>query len=208
MPETKKPGRSAAQGKPKADHKEQPKRRRHDWEAIERDYRTGQFTLKELERKHGAGFSDIAKRAKRDGWQKDLRSVIRQATSAAVVAETTKAIAKEALSGTVGIVIAAAEANSQVVLGHVARARELQTDSSSARTKLMALADTAATINEAAKLAAALESLARTTKTLVEIERKALNLDDPAEQPKPPAPSLADLQPGEEVDAYRAWVNG
>ena len=40
-----------------------PGRRRLDWEAIERDYRTGKFTLRELEAKHGANNATIARRA-------------------------------------------------------------------------------------------------------------------------------------------------
>ena len=43
------------------------KQSRHDWEAIERDYRTGLFSLRELEKKHGAGYADIARKAKKAG---------------------------------------------------------------------------------------------------------------------------------------------
>ena len=187
-------------------------RRRLDWEAIERDYRTGQFSLKELERKHGAGFADISRRAKKEGWTKDLREAVKQATSAAVIAETTKGIAKaitkNVAENTKNVVLAAAEVNRQVILGHLDRARELVADTAAARAKLMALADSVADVREAATLASAIESLMRTTKGLVEIERKALDLDSPAEKPKEPPPALADVQPGQELEAYRDWVNG
>jgi len=36
-------------------------RRRIDWEAIERDYRTDKFTLRELEAKHGTNNATIAR---------------------------------------------------------------------------------------------------------------------------------------------------
>jgi hypothetical protein len=38
------------------------KRRALDWEAIERDYRTGRFTLRELEAKHGTNNATIARK--------------------------------------------------------------------------------------------------------------------------------------------------
>ncbi len=96
-------------------------RRRIDWEAVERDYRTGSFTLKELEAKHGAGFADISRHAKKEGWTKDLRKVVRQATSAAIIAESVKA-AQSGLQTTndanTNVVVAMAEANKEVILGH------------------------------------------------------------------------------------------
>lgn len=91
-----------------------PARKRADWEAVERDYRTGRFTLRELEAKHGAGYADISRRAKREGWQKDLASVIRQATNAALLSDATT----KAQSDATTVVLVAAELNKQVILGH------------------------------------------------------------------------------------------
>lgn len=111
-----------------ADHPQNAKaakrKRRHDWQAIERDYRTGKFTLKELEAKHGSGYAEISRRAKRDGWTQDLRSVVRQATSAALIAETTKTLAQEAQTETTNSVLAAAEIGKDVILGHRSELRE------------------------------------------------------------------------------------
>ena len=91
-----------------------PQNRRPDWEAVERDYRTGRFTLRELEAKHGAGYADISRRAKREGWQKDLAAVIRQATNAALLSDATT----KAQSDATTVVLVAAEVNKQVILGH------------------------------------------------------------------------------------------
>lgn len=105
-----------------------PGRRRADWEAIERDYRTGQFSDQELADKHGNVVSRqaISKRAKVQGWQKDLSREVRQATKAKLIAEqVAEKVAGEvaervAKSGnaTVQAVLAAAETNKQVILGH------------------------------------------------------------------------------------------
>lgn len=155
-----------------------PRRRRIDWEAIERDYRTGQFSLRELEIKHKAGYSDIFRRAKKEGWTKDLRDAVKAATSAALIAEVATKRATEAQQSTTDVVLAAAEVNKQVILEHRRRTAELSGDAAQAKAKLMALIDTVADIREAGALAAALESLTRTNKALIEIERKAFNLDD------------------------------
>jgi len=105
-----------------------PGRRRADWEAIERDYRTGQFSDQELADKHGNVVSRqaISKRAKVQGWQKDLSAEVRRATKAKLIAEQVaervagEVAEKVAKSGnaTIEAVLAAAETNKQVVLGH------------------------------------------------------------------------------------------
>jgi hypothetical protein len=65
------------------------KRRKADWEAIERDYRTGTWSDQELADKHGniVTRQAISKRAKEKGWTKDLTAVVRQATRAKVIAD-------------------------------------------------------------------------------------------------------------------------
>lgn len=93
-------------------------RKRLDWEAIERDYRTGKFTLRELEAKHRAGYADISRRAKREKWSKDLAEAVKQATAAALIQEITTQAATDAQQGTTDVVRAAAQANVLVILGH------------------------------------------------------------------------------------------
>jgi hypothetical protein len=105
-----------------------PGRRRADWEAIERDYRTGQFSDQELADKHGNVVSRqaISKRAKLQGWQKDLSVEVRRATKAKLIAEQVAERVAEEVAGkvarngnaTIEAVLAAAETNKQVVLGH------------------------------------------------------------------------------------------
>lgn len=51
---------------------ETPIERIHDWEAIERDYRAGLYSLREMGSLHGLTHGAINKRAKRDGWTRDL----------------------------------------------------------------------------------------------------------------------------------------
>lgn len=106
---------AAETAKPAQGRAEKPApRKRIDWEAVERDYRTGKFTLRELEGKHNASYSEISRRSKREGWQKDLVDVVRQATNAAVLRET----AKLAQSDATNVVLVAAEVNQRVIMSH------------------------------------------------------------------------------------------
>jgi hypothetical protein len=94
------------------------KKPRVDWDAVERDYRTGKFTLRELAAKYGCSHQAINLQAKKNGWTQDLSLAIKQATNALLVDEL---VAKEvdktgqALASTV---LVAAEVNKRVILGH------------------------------------------------------------------------------------------
>lgn len=90
------------------------KRHSIDWEAVERDYRAGAYSLRELEAKHGVGYAQISKRAKKQGWLKDLRKAIRAATDAAIVKETVA----QAQQDTTLSVLAVAEANKIIIFKH------------------------------------------------------------------------------------------
>ena len=109
------PRKSAA---PASTPKTPQPRQKPDWEAIERDYRTGKFTLRELEAKHGVNNAQIARKKKDLGWTQDLSTAIRQATSAKLIEEyVSKEVSsnQQAVSNTV---LAAAEVNKQVILNH------------------------------------------------------------------------------------------
>ena len=58
------------------------KRKAIDWGAVERDYRAGTFSNRELAHKHGCAEGAIRYRAKQHGWQKDLTEEVRKATNA------------------------------------------------------------------------------------------------------------------------------
>lgn len=69
-----------------------------DWEAIEREYRAGQFSVSEIGRQHGVSHTAINKRAKKEGWTRDLSQKVRQEVSARLVSdEVSAANAREAV---------------------------------------------------------------------------------------------------------------
>lgn len=182
-------------------------KKRPDWEAIERDYRTGRFTLRELEAQHGAAYATISLRAKKEGWTKDLTDAVRKATTAALIQEHVAQTANNAAQAQTSAVLAAAEVNKQVILGHRKQAQDARAAMEAARAKVLAMGDSVADIREAATLASAVESLSRTAKNVIEIERVAFRLDDADKTPEKPAQvDWGAISQQEAVDAYMRHV--
>lgn len=91
-----------------------PKKARTDWEAVERDYRTGKYTLRELEMEHHVSIAQISRKASSLQWTKDLRQAIKQATDAALLQECVT----EAQKNVTETIVVAAEVAKNVILGH------------------------------------------------------------------------------------------
>ena len=49
-----------------------------DWESIEREYRSGQLSIREIAKQHGVSDAAVRKRAKARGWQRDLTEEVRR----------------------------------------------------------------------------------------------------------------------------------
>lgn len=94
------------------------KRRKIDWDAVQRDYRTGKFTLRELAAKHDVSHVAIANQAKKNGWTQDLGEHIRQATNAKLTEALVNNEVNVGVQAVNEIVQVAAEINKQVILGH------------------------------------------------------------------------------------------
>lgn len=62
-----------------------------DWERIEQEYRAGQLSVCEIGRQHGLTEGAIRKRAKRDGWQRDLTERVKDEVRARLVREEPEA---------------------------------------------------------------------------------------------------------------------
>lgn len=194
-------------------------RSKPDWDAIEAAHRTGRYSDGQLAEIHKVSREAIVRKRKKDQaedpkrWQKDLREQVRQATAALlmrdeVLKQQANVTATITEGHTASQVVIAAECAKQVIQAHQQRAASLIADSDQARSKLMGLLDTVADIREAGVAAAALESLVRTSKTLIDIQRKAHNLDDPGEKPPADTPDPTTVTRETAVDAYRGMVNG
>ncbi|CAM7368438.1 HTH psq-type domain-containing protein [Phytobacter diazotrophicus] len=100
-----------------------------DWEAIESAYRAGVLSVRELAGKYGISHQAISKRAKKDGWERDLKAKV-QAKADALVAkrEVARQVATESNISERQLIEATAEVIATVRMEHrgdIRRAREL-----------------------------------------------------------------------------------
>lgn len=56
-----------------------------DWERIEAEYRAGSLSVREIARQAGVSDTAIRKRARAEGWERDLTEKVRQSTGAKLV---------------------------------------------------------------------------------------------------------------------------
>lgn len=158
------------------------KRGRIDWDAVERDYRTGKFTLRELASKYGVSHQAVGKRVKSGSWTRDLSLAVKQATESKLFQQVVDAQVAKNSQAVANTVMAAAEVNMRVILSHRMDAQRAREAMEAARAAVLACGASVTRMGDAATFAAAVESLGRTTKIAIEIERKAFRLDE--EQPE------------------------
>jgi len=174
-----------------------------DWEAIEREFRAGQLSVSEIGRQHGVSHTAINKRAKRDGWTRNLAARVREEVSARLVSE---GVSEESLSETVKV---AAERGVQVVMGH-------RTDLARMRGRTVRLGEVVDRVLDAHDAIGrgepppdrlehdlqllgkqtvfdAVEAVSRTMARLVPLERQAFNLDAATDPTAGDHASLRDL---------------
>jgi hypothetical protein len=106
--------------KPKASLPAEPaKKVQADWERIELDYRAGIKTLRQIAEAHGITHGAINKRAKRDGWERDLKAKIQQKADALVSrAAVAKKVSKESKIAERDVIETNASAVAEVRLSH------------------------------------------------------------------------------------------
>lgn len=108
---------------------EDHKKKAPDWERIEADYRAGLLSVREIAAAQGVSHVAIGKRAKRDGWERDLNAKIKAKADALVTSRTvTKEVTAEKVATDRVIIEANAEVIANVRLQHrqdIGRARTL-----------------------------------------------------------------------------------
>lgn len=107
----------------------QEKKAAPDWERIEADYRAGLLSVREIAASQGISHVAVAKRAKRDGWERDLSARIWAKADALVTSRmVTTAVTTEKAVTDRAIVEANALVIANVRIAHrsdIARARRL-----------------------------------------------------------------------------------
>lgn len=205
-----------------------------DWERIELDYRAGIKTLRQIAEENGITHGAVNKRAKRDGWERDLSRKI-QAKADALVSKAT--VSAEVSAGHRIAERQVVEANAQAVAGvrlehrkDIHRARKLtnalldelaqQTDPETLA-QLRTLGELLANpdektgrdrMNEIYQAIIALPERAKTMKTLaeslqklVDMERTAFGMDaDKGTEVDPLAQAMAGFTPQRAAGALAA----
>lgn len=178
-----------------------------DWERIEQIYRAGVLSVREIATTCTVSHVSIHKRAKRDGWTRDLAGKIKAKADALVNSQVVNTeVNKERVLTEKGIVDANAQVIADVRIAHrtdIGRSRRL---TNKLLDELEALTDEQGTIKEliaqlkdgdhddgdamadvlklASKMSGlpnrtkTMKELADTLKTLVMLERQAFNLDE------------------------------
>ncbi len=153
-------------------------RRSIDWDAIERDFRTGKFSFGELSTKYGVNKATIVRAKQRGDWQQDLSEAVRHATNAMLVEEMVTAEITDSHRKITDTVLAAAEVNKQVILGQRNTLARLDEDLRRAQDRLHEITDSVVDLREMVTLVQAIEALGRAIQRLHDGQRKAFGLDE------------------------------
>lgn len=90
-----------------------------DWELVEKHYRAGLLSLREIAKEAGCTEGAIRKRAKKDGWERDLTKKIQQRADELVRKQTVRVPSTQLTPATEQQVVEAnAEAAASVVMKH------------------------------------------------------------------------------------------
>lgn len=146
---------------------------RIDWEAVEREYRTGQRTLSEIGAAFHVSKGRISQVAKERKWSRDLSARI-QAKAAAKLNDAllNKESNETKQLNDVERVEAGAQALTNVILGHREDAKALRIKANQYRDELDGSGE------DLPKRVAMLKALTETQKTIIAIERQALGITD------------------------------
>lgn len=177
-----------------------------DWEAIERAYRAGLLSVREIAASCGVSHTAIQKRAKANGWERDLKAKIKaKADSLVAKREVATQVASKSVETEREIIEVNAEVIANIRMAHrgdISRCRSLTnklldeleslTDEQGTIKSLIkqfkegdhedgeAMADMLALANKIGALpnrTKTMRELAETLKTLIALERQAYDLD-------------------------------
>ncbi len=202
-----------------------------DWEKIEADYRAGVLSLREIADAHpGVNHVAIARRAKRDGWSRDLSAKIRAKADALVTDQAVTADVTAKRASERDIIDANAQAIVSVRLSHrkdIQRSRrltmglleELEQQTGAENVALLEqlgellrreddkgqdkLNDLYQKIISLTARAKTMKDLGESLRVLVALERQAFGLDDKDSKPQDALTTLLQSIAGANASAFR-----
>lgn len=174
----------------------------HDWEAIERLYRAGMLSVREIARRHGLSDMAVRKRAARDAWERDLSARVQEAVRNSLVRAEVRAnpekddeVIEAAASRAVAVVVEHRGAVARMrgtVAALQARLDDLLANQSVAEALAAAEPNGAAKValvraTSLAEQARTLDKMANTLSRLIPLERQAHGIDDRPQDSGPTA---------------------
>lgn len=191
--------------------------KRPDWEAIESAYRAGVMSIREIASQYEITHQAISKRAKKEGWERDLKAKVKaRAENLVAKREVASLVATEKAISERQLIEANAEVIANVRMEHrgdIRRARELTNNlfdelsaecadvaalsklgelmfspDDNGRDKLNEIYNSIISLPERVK---SVKALSETLKNLVGLERQAYGLDEV--QPNKTASQLSEL---------------
>jgi hypothetical protein len=174
-----------------------------DWEGIEREYRAGQLSLREIGREYGVSEAAIRKRAKKEAWSRDLTAKVQAAVRTELVRAEVRSAHRDQTERE--IVAEAAMRGVDVILAHRTDVKAARTIVSELLTELAeastgraeieaAIEDETAKDQGGGRRAAMLKAVSLSTrstvlvnlsaalKNVISLERQAFNLDAEAQE--------------------------
>lgn len=177
-----------------------------DWEAIESAYRAGLLSIREIASQHGITHGAINKRAKRDGWERDLKAKIKAKADALVSKrEVSSQVSTETATNERILIEANAEVIATVRMEHRGDIRRARNIANSLFDELEAECADVAALQQLGDLmfepddkgydklneiyhkvismpgrVKSMKDLSDTLKTLIGLERQAYDIDGPA----------------------------
>lgn len=146
-----------------------------DWEAIERAYRAGSLSIRAIGELHGVNHATILKRAKKEGWARDLTEQVRTATKQKVTTAVTTGGNQSKVVTDAEIIEEAASQGAAIVLAHRAGLARWQ---SIADKLSVVLAEMAVTADNAGDFARSLNAGVDAQLKVIKGQRQAYNLGD------------------------------
>ncbi|WP_039031994.1 hypothetical protein [Leclercia adecarboxylata] len=176
-----------------------------DWEVIETAYRAGLLSVREIAAQHGVTHTAINKRAKKEGWERDLNAKIKAKADALVSKrEVSRQVSSERVVSERQLIEANAEVIANVRMEHRSDIRRARTLTNSLLEELESECSDVDALNQLGEMlrreddkgmdklndlyhkiislpgrVKAMKDLADSLKNLIALERQAYSLDDP-----------------------------
>ncbi len=168
-------------------------RKTYDWEAIEKDYRAGVLSIREIARQYGCSDKAIRNKAKRFGWERDLSDKIQNRVSVDLVRKGVLTKTNADLLSEKEIIDIAASTQVEVVTGHrkdIQRLRKIEqkvlAELKDNPTKMYTTQFQGEIVEKEYGLtvtekASALNSISNTMQRRIQLERQAFGIADKVE---------------------------